>query len=88
MPRTQKKPKRAQGKSHTFPFGFVKLRNNSLPQELNSIDFLYMDRPFLKTAVIVKGRSTGFRGTYFLHAESQRIKVTSNESLQTNSEPF
>lgn len=49
-------------------------KQHSLPQGLNCIDFLYIDRPFLKTAVMVKGKPTGFRRMYFLHAESQRIK--------------
>lgn len=48
-------------------------KQHSLPQGINFIDLLHMNRPFLKTAVALKGRSSAFRMD-FPHAESQRIK--------------
>lgn len=49
-------------------------KQHSLPWGINFIDFLHINRPFLKTAVTPKGRSAEFRSMDFLHAESCRIK--------------
>lgn len=55
-------------------------KQHSLPRGINFIDFLHMNRSFLKTAVTLKGRSTEFRRMDFLYAESQRIKWLHQES--------
>lgn len=60
-------------------------KQHSLPWGINFIDFLHINRPFLKTAVSLKGRSTEFRSTDFLHAESHRIdfKWVTADQLRT-----